>query len=810
MKVLVAVFIVLSLACSQGLSEDEVVRLLNEQATAIAQSASDSAPTPTIETPEAVTKYPGVIPELALTPATVLPFSPTPIPMPTSTPRLTPILSPTNTTSPAPTPGPTLTSTPTPTPNAAQRDRETLIAIYNATGGHWEHDSDWLSSAPISTWFGVTVNDSGRVVKLDLSSRNMISEIPPQFGDLDELQYLELDFSDLFGEIPPELGNLRNLKYLSLQGNDLSGSIPPELGNLTNLTHLNLKFNRNLTGEIPVELGNLPNLNVLYLDAVGHTNLSGCLPSNWRNLPVNDLDELGLPFCVNSVSVPTTPTITLPSVTPTASPVSTPTPASTATMTPIPTTTSQFTPTFTSTRSATPAPLPSQSSPTSAPMPTITSPSPTPIPKESKADREALIAIYHATGGDNWRFDFNWLSYAWIGTWSGVTVDGDGRVVSLDLAIRGMTGRIPSELSSLDKLEYLALWSNELIGEIPASLGELKNLKHLSLKDNNLSGEIPAELGNLTNLTYLDLSWNKLTGEVPARLGNLPKLDYLYLEQPSYKGDGFVGCVPTSLKDVIENDLDELELPFCTDSDSTDIAPTFTPTSRPAPIPVPTVTILSTPTPTPAPIPTPMLVPTDTAVPTPRNIPLQTPALPGSAQSDREALIAIYHATGGDWSFALNWLSDAPIGTWFGVEVGRNGRVISLDLTVRSITGEIPSELTELSGLEHLDLTFNHLTGEIPAWIGELKNLKHLSIKGNDLSGEIPAEIGKLTNLTYLDLSFNSNLNGEIPAELGNLPKLDHLYLDAIGYTKFSGCIPNSLKRISENDLDRLELPFCN
>ena len=223
----------------------------------------------------------------------------------------------------------------------------------------------------------------------------------------------------------------------------------------------------------------------------------------------------------------------------------------------------------------------------------------------------------------------------------------------------------------------------------------------------------------------------------------------------------------------------------------------------------PTLTINSTPTP--GPIPTPTLISANTPVSTPTNTPLPAPALPGSAQSDREALITIYHATGGDdWTFDLNWLSDAPLGTWLGVEVGRNGRVTSLDLSVRSMTGRVPSELTDLSGLEYLDLTLNELSGEIPAWIGELKNLKYLSLKGNSFSGEIPAELGKLTELTHLDLSFNGSLNGEIPAELGNLPKLDYLYLNAIGYTKFSGCIPNSLKGIPENDLDELELPFCS
>ena len=36
---------------------------------------------------------------------------------------------------------------------------------------------------------------------------------------------------------------------------------------------------------------------------------------------------------------------------------------------------------------------------------------------------------------------------------------------------------------------------------------------------------------------------------------------------------------------------------------------------------------------------------------------------------DRQALVALYHAAGGpDWLDRTNWLSDQPLGTWFGVE----------------------------------------------------------------------------------------------------------------------------------------------
>ena len=62
----------------------------------------------------------------------------------------------------------------------------------------------------------------------------------------------------------------------------------------------------------------------------------------------------------------------------------------------------------------------------------------------------------------------------------------------------------------------------------------------------------------------------------------------------------------------------------------------------------------------------------------------------------------------------------------------------------------------------------NQLTGEIPSEIGNLTNLYELLLGGNDLTGEIPSEIGNLTNLGRLWLSSNQ-FTGEIPESLCDL-----------------------------------------
>ena len=178
-------------------------------------------------------------------------------------------------------------------------DRAALIALYNATDGpNWLINNNWLSDVPISEWSGVTTDDNGRVTGLDLSFNQLSGEIPPELGDLANLQELYLYGNQLSGEIPPELGNLANLQELYLYGNQLSGEIPPELGNLANLQELYLYENQ-LSGEIPPELGNLANLQELYLY---ENQLSGEIPPELGNLA--NLVSLDLSFNQLSGGIP--------------------------------------------------------------------------------------------------------------------------------------------------------------------------------------------------------------------------------------------------------------------------------------------------------------------------------------------------------------------------------------------------------------------------------------------------------------------------------------------------------------------------
>ena len=213
--------------------------------------------------------------------------------------------------------------TPFPTPVAISTpDRAALAALYKATGGAtWKNNTNWLSDKPVGEWHGVTTDDSGRVIELDLSHNQLSGEIPSELGGLSSLEDLNLGGNQLSGEIPSELGGLSRLRVLELWRNRLSGEIPSglggldglqslwlgrnqlsgeipfALGSLSNLIVLELRDNK-LSGEIPSGLGGLPNLEWVWLG--GTNQLTGCIPVGLRGVKGGDLDTLGLEFCVSA------------------------------------------------------------------------------------------------------------------------------------------------------------------------------------------------------------------------------------------------------------------------------------------------------------------------------------------------------------------------------------------------------------------------------------------------------------------------------------------------------------------------------
>ena len=185
--------------------------------------------------------------------------------------------------------------TPPPEPSTLSKERSSLEAIYNAAGGpNWINQTNWLSEKPTGEWYGVTTDNTGRVIALDLYYVGMRGPLSPDVGDLTNLQQLSIAQSPgLIGPLPSELGNVVNLQRLYITGGGLEGPIPAELGNLSNLQDLRL-YENNLSGQLPAELASLANLQHLYLAG---NDFKGCLPRGLTGVPNNDLDTLNLGQC---------------------------------------------------------------------------------------------------------------------------------------------------------------------------------------------------------------------------------------------------------------------------------------------------------------------------------------------------------------------------------------------------------------------------------------------------------------------------------------------------------------------------------
>lgn len=219
------------------------------------------------------------------------------------------------------------------------------------------------------------------------------------------------------------------------------------------------------------------------------------------------------------------------------------------------------------------------------------------------------------------------------------------------------------------------------------------------------------------------------------------------------------------------------------------------------------------------------------------------------ALSQRGILMKFFESTGGqNWKEKEGWCSGRPLGEWFGVTTGPNGKVIWLVLDGNHLEGTIPEEFYDLTSLRFLSLknrkalntmdssdkdNWNKLSGGISHSIGKMTSLETLYLAGNPLGGEIPDEIwsdhiqdiyldrcsiiggissqiSKATSLVDLSLADN-NLSGAIPEELCSLPclaglELGNVWKNSKDANRFDA-IPYNIGNLIS--LEYLSMPDC-
>ena len=330
-------------------------------------------------------------------------------------------------------------------------------------------------------------------------------------------------------------------------------------------------------------------------------------------------------------------------------------------------------------------------------------------------DSLALVAIYNATDGPNWRSDPGWFNGP-VSGWGYLAVENN-RVTGLGLAQLDLKGTLPEELGDLTELRGLGLEFNQLTGPLPESIGNLTKLELLTVQRNSLSGAIPESFGNLVELREFVFWGNQFTA-LPSTIGSLKKLTILngFENQLSALPDGIggltalrtmmltsnalTGSIPASIGNITT--LQELDLSYNEQL------------SGPVPPTIKNLWQL-------------------------QRLYLYNTAIEGPLPSDWSGMVSLERL----------WIHTA------------------------ALTGTIPASIGDLPMLEDLNLANNELTGAIPAGLGNT-SATEIYLHNNQLSGELPVELGDASNLSTLMLS-NNNLSGAVPASIASMPNLTGL-----------------------------------
>jgi len=109
----------------------------------------------------------------------------------------------------------------------------------------------------------------------------------------------------------------------------------------------------------------------------------------------------------------------------------------------------------------------------------------------------------------------------------------------LELETNNFTGRLPSSLCSMRKLQAANFGYNFFNGSLPECFFDgtiLPDLFQLKLSTNMLTGTIPSSVGSLSNMITFSASINQMSGTIPSEIGRLPKLEHFDISSNRFHG----------------------------------------------------------------------------------------------------------------------------------------------------------------------------------------------------------------------------------------------------------------------------------
>ena len=306
-----------------------------------------------------------------------------------------------------------------------------------------------------------------------------------------------------------------------------------------------------------------------------------------------------------------------------------------------------------------------------------------------------------------------------------------------------LTGTIPTELGQLSNLTWLDLGPNLLTGTIPTELAQLSKLTQLILSRNaDLSGPLPLAFTDLS-LEEFDLegtgvclplinAFVEWLDSIPAKKGGThcadPERDALIALYKQTNGPNWTNnknwTIPKPLDEWygVTTDADGrvTELNLRDNNLSGLLPPSLSNLANLKTLNLAFNAALSGPLPqgfTRLTLESLKLEETRLCAPPRDDFQAWVHGIRDSeiapctdARPDFYPLVALYSGTDGpNWTNATNWVSDAPLGEWYGVTTDASERVTELSLNDNNLQGTIPVELAQLSHLTSLNLSTNQL-----------------------------------------------------------------------------------------------------
>ncbi|CAK9140892.1 unnamed protein product [Ilex paraguariensis] len=400
--------------------------------------------------------------------------------------------------------------------------------------------------------------------------------------------------------------------------------------------------------------------------------------------------------------------------------------------------------------------------------------------------------------------------------WTSVSCDSSGRISSISLGGKSLSGELPSEFNQLSNLRSLSLQRNQLSGALP-SLSNLTSLERVFLDNNNFSsipnpfllgltslqilsigenpnlppwtipnslfestalvallakqcnivGTIPDIFGKFRNLQNLSLSYNNLTGSLPASFGK-SQIGSLWLNNQLMGLSGRLDVLGTmsQLQQVwLQSNQFSGPIPDlsnCTsindlqlrDNQLTGVVPDSM-------ISLPMLHNLSLQNNKfQGPMPS-----------FPKNVQVtlgETNSFcntsPGPCDPQVTTLLEVAGALGYPMTLAESWEGNNACKQWNFISCDLKGSVSAINFGKQNWVGTISPAIANLTALKNLLLNDNKLTGSIPDSLTSLAQLQLLDVSNNNLSGKIPP----FASYVMLKTSGNPLLGTDLPSVPNN------------------------------------------